>query len=160
MISIAFSILVYLCSVCVHIFLHRWLVSIGKVTFASVGVFCIGFFVHAGIAISYLSLPLTSIVLYCLLAVLHIIFFTSPYNNDLGPSITLYFALQKHRVMTEKELLSLLSDEVLIHQRLRDLQSSGLIYRTKNSASATEKGKSLDRLLETYRRLLGWKSSG
>lgn len=160
MISALVALFSYLLFAFIHILIHRYLVRIGKERFASIGVFFIGFIIHAMIAFQFLPLPWTSIIAYSLLSWLHSILFTGPYNNDTGPSMTIYFALRSRLRMTHSELLNVLSDEILILQRLRHLQSSGLITKNHGTYTATPRGKRLDTLLESYRGLLGWKSSG
>lgn len=160
MISIAFSILVYLCFVCVHVFLHRYLVRIGKKTFASVGVFFIGLVVHSAVAFRFYPLPLTSIVLYGLLSWLHVIVYTESYYGDMGPSRKILAALRKKREMTEQEIIGLFSNQVLIKKRIQHLQQDDVVREKNGYLLATEKGLRLHRLLEGYRALLKWESSG
>lgn len=157
MISILFSLSVYIVTACLHVLLYRLLEKRGIHTFSSVLIF------FGGLAVVFFgakSLPATAIALYSLLSWLHVILFTSPYFNDLGPSITLYFALRKKKVMTKDQFLALLSDKKLLIDRLDTMIAGGYVAKQENRFFITPKGRLLHEFLETYRKLIGWKSHG
>lgn len=160
MISIALSFISYLISVVIHVLLHRYLVRVGKKTFASVGVFFIGLVLHAVVAFRFLPLPWTSTVLYGLLSWLHIIVFTESYYGDMGPSRKILAMLRKKHAMTYHEIVTLFSDQVLIENRIHNLERDGLIRGKNGHLCATKRGRNLHRLLQWYRALFHWESSG
>lgn len=160
MTSLLISLLSYVIFVGIHVILHRYLVRIDKKTFASVLVFFIGLLIHAGISFLFLPLPWTSITLYGLLSWLHIVIFTESYYGDMGPSRQILAALKEKKAMTYQEIVNLFSDHVLIEKRIHNLQHDGLVTGDKSRLQATGRGLKLHRLLESYRALLQWKSSG
>src|SRR3989338_4400467 len=154
--SILLAFVSYLICVFTHVRLHRHLVRIEKKTFASVGVFFIGLIFHTIIAFLFVSLPWTSTVLYGLLSWFHIIVFTESYYGDMGPSRKILAMLRKKHAMTYHGIVTLFSDQVLIENRIHNLQRDGLIRGKNGHLWATKRGRNLHRLLEWYRALFHW----
>ncbi len=160
MISLFLSFVSYLIAVFFHVLIHRYLVRIGKKTFASVGVFLFGLILHAVIAFRFSELPSTSIVLYGLLSWLHIIIFTESYYGDMGPSRKILSTLRTQGSMREKEIIDCFSNQVLIGNRLDHLCDDGLVLKKNGRYFPSPKGARLHHWLEQYRQLLNWQSSG
>ena len=172
MVFLLFSVISYLVCTGIHAMLHRLLARWRKMTFASVWIFLLGlifqvvnvwYFLHPSDpwnSIWNLPLQWTSIVMYGLLVWLHIILYTGPYFGDQGPSIRIRKRLTASGPMTLEEIRNLFSDHVLIEKRIHDLIAGEFIEKRNGRFTATSKGFRLHNLLEQYRKLIRWDSSG
>lgn len=172
---IFFSLFVFTVCVLLHVLLYRFLAARGIQTFKTIAVFALGFMVDAvlviasftantasgqGAGISLMPLPLTSILLFAVLAALYVIFFTSPFLGDVSPSGKILFLIEEKGELSYKELQEHFTDEKLIIKRIHDLLQEGLIENKNNRYYATKRGERLARFLDKYRSLLHWGKGG
>ncbi|OGG04283.1 hypothetical protein A2Z33_03990 [Candidatus Gottesmanbacteria bacterium RBG_16_52_11] len=116
---------------------------------------------HSGwAALLMYPLPLTATVIYVVISVIYILYSGSAVYGDYSPSAKIYLYLVKRGRATEKELKKLFSDTELVTNRINDLIHMGFVGRKSDAYFVSTKGKFLYILIEIYRRIIGWRSSG
>jgi hypothetical protein len=176
MIFLLVTIFIFFIFASSHIFLHKFLVARGAVTFHSIWIHGFGFLVSGAVIYTLLiskygqqerfsdwitlSLPLTSLVMYLLAAVIQAIFFTGPYLSDEAPSAKILTTLSVNKRMSEREIQNMFSNRVLVLKRIDDLYKGQMIVRKKGKLLMTDKGNNTATVLETYRNILGWGKGG
>lgn len=158
-----------------HIILHRILVKKGILTMKTALIFIPGLLADTyiiyqlngifGNLTDYLSvstmwlipIPLSAILFYILLTAILVIFYTHPAMNYVSPSTVILRILEKKK-MTHKELMSHFSDKMLISDRLKNLQESGLINLRSDRLRASPHGAQIALFREYYRKIFGWSS--
>lgn len=169
------SLVVFAFTTICHIFLHRLLAKLGIRTFKSVSVYGLGlifiislssfniikhlFYNKTG-TLQSLPIPITGIVLYSLLSILNIMFFTSPYMGNISPSYKILLLIKNSRGLSKKAILKSFSDQELIGKRLNNLVLDGFLQRNKKLFKILPKGQKLVSVIDYYRSWLKWKSSG
>jgi hypothetical protein len=169
MITIFISFFVFAIVAMTHVLLHRWLITKGIKTFKSTFIFSFGFMMLlfifwlqqiSGFYRSYDFIPITAIIIYMLTSMLYIMLFTSPYTGDISPSTMLLSLIKNSPGLTLPVILKHFSNQELIENRLKNLISQAYVQKSDQIYKVLPKGKNLIRLIDTYRRLLNWKSSG
>ncbi len=175
MFSILIAVSFFLLSVVCHVFLHRLLVRWRVNAIFSTAVYIAGFVMMGTIFFPTISteksnevarslwstpLPLTSLILYTLLSCFHLVFYTSPLLGDKSPSSRIILYIRKKGSLSYNEIRRSLIDTPLITKRLDDLVAARWIERGKGRYRLLPIGLLLTRILETYRSVVGWKSSG
>lgn len=165
MIFIVASVILFILTVLVHIFFHRWLMGRGGVTIKIFSVFLFGFILNA-FSILFLfhtrkwgviPLPVTSVFLYGLLSLSYIIFFASPFLGDESPSSKILLLVKKNGRMSLEKIKDNFSDEKLILKRLKDMMKAGLIEEKGGSQKKYRilpKGQKIVMFITFYRRLM------
>jgi len=175
MIYILISLVVFICTTIVHVFLHRLLTKLGIRTFKSVSIYGMGlifliflfsFNIPASLfpdkpgTLMNLPIPITAIVLYSLLSILNIMFFTSPYMNNTSPSYKIFLQIRQSRGLSKQEIVRSFSDQELIGKRLNNLVLDGYLQKNKKRFKILPKGKKIISIIDFYRSWLKWESSG
>ena len=106
------------------------------------------------------SLPLSSLLLYCLLCLVYTIFYTAPLTDNHSPSTRIIPLVEKRGKISEEEIIVFFSNKDLITGRLSNLEKAGLIGKKQNSYKVLKRGKILIGLVSVYRRLLNWHPGG
>lgn len=174
MVSLSFSLLVFLVTIATHVMLYQALQSRKELAFKTAGVFGFGLiisvFVHFILmpTVIYLPvttwwavpLPLTSLALYALLASIYILFFTNIYWGEESPSFAIYFLVKRYRKLTAAEIRTHFSDKKIIGSRLTDLLNERYVYKKGDRYLLTSRGKFVYSVTEFYRKILNWQSGG
>lgn len=169
MIHIFISVLVFILVTIIHVIVHRVCVLTGRKTFKSVAVYLLGLIslvilpflnIIGNLFPSVYSLPLTGIVFYSLISILYIMFFTSTYSQDVSPSIQLFLHIKQSPGISHHKLLRYFSEYELIDRRMHNLVQNGYIRKSSNKFYISNSGQTLIRLIDGYRHLLRWESSG
>ena len=139
----------------VHIFLHRLLAKKGIRTFKSVYIYGLGL-----ILLISLSAPATGTVLYSVLSILNIIFFTSPYMGNISPSYKIMLTIKESHGLSKQAILKQFSDQELIGKRLDNLVLDGFLQKKEKLFKILPKGEKIISFIDFYRSCLKWRSSG
>jgi hypothetical protein len=173
MLSIISVILCFIFTLLIHILISRILIFYGKKSLKLLYIFAFGliffaiFFVsiiqpisidHKGIF--FLPLPLTSIFLYILLFIFFIVYYLSTYSGEIGPSIKLYSILRRYGKRTFAQIVKDFPEKDYIFKRLFSLQEAKFISYRNDTYKILPQGKYLSDILNIYRSIIGWKSSG
>jgi hypothetical protein len=164
--SLFVSIALFILTVIFHNVFHRLLLKYHIITFKSVGIFLIVFFVLVVSAllefkgIFHIRINLTIITLYLILSLDYIVVISSPFLGDEGPSSKIVFLLKKHKSLSKDNIINKFSNERLIKKRLNDLTRSKLIEKRNNKYFIISGGKRLVSLIKIYRKTIGWKLVG
>ena len=162
MILIGVSIVVFFLTTCLHVLIHRFLISKGIVTFKTVAIFVVGFAINAYILI-YLQregFTFSAIAIYGFLVADYLAFFASPYLDDPSPSSKLILLIQKLKKASYKDLQKYFSNEELIIKRINDLVKSNLISKKYDRYHILPKGKLLLFFIHAYQALIRWERVG
>ncbi len=175
MINIFISIMVFLAVSVIHVGIYRMLKKIGIKSFKTVIIYVLGFLLLSFVSwpivssAAYLAhntagldvlLPFSSLLIYLLVSILAIMFFTSPYTGDISPTLQIIRLLKRNGAMSNKDLLDSFSADELIDNRLRFLVQSGYVQKKRASFYITPKGLRLISVINMYRKWIKWKSSG
>ncbi len=175
MIYLIISVVALICITVIHVFIHNLLVSVGHKIFKTVAVYGVGLigllvlfstnavdniFPMQTAAWLRIPLPLTAIVFYSLFSLLYIMFFTTPYTGDESPSIKLQQLIRRSSGITRQAIFRNFRNLELIDRRLDNLVQTRYIRKSGNKFYVSQKGQTLIRLIDSYRHLLRWNSSG
>lgn len=148
-----------LTAVC-HIFLHKFRLILGLSWGAILGIFILGFI---GCLVTIMQLPtpfpLTGMLLYTALTLAFAALTASPSLGDESP-MTKVLSLLLQGPQTEKQLVSVLTDDEIFGKRIRDLIRSAWIKREGNFIRLTARGRQIAHIFMLYRKLLGLSEGG
>lgn len=125
--------------------------------------FMLGFLVYSFLCFQIQiqnPLYITGGALYVFSAILHFIYFTSPYLGDKSPSSEILFLLSGKKRMNYKEILNSFHDEQLIKKRIEDLHRGGYIVKKGDGYAATKKGFLLFGIIAAYKNFIKWNTGG
>lgn len=162
MMEIILTIGVFSSSFVLHVLIHRLLMKYGIHTFASVAVFFPGFFLLVAIFFRMSSpflFPLSSLLLYALLFVFHMISFFSASNGDQSSGRILFFIRDAKRARYQ-DIRQIFTNEELVKKRLNDLMKGKFVTVEHNRLKLLPKGRLIHSLFSRYRTLLRWDAGG
>lgn len=167
------SFLSFLLTLIIHIVISRIMAKRHQKSLKTLFVYLLGLGLHLWFCVSiiqpisvnqkgFIFLPLcfTSVVLYILFFCSFVVYYLSTYSNEVGPSVQIYLLMRKYKKRTLSQILQTFSDEELIYKRLTALKNGGFIHYKNNRYTILPKGIALSKLLNFYRALTRWESSG
>lgn len=107
------------------------------------------------------SVIINSTIFYICLILIYLIYFFSFKSGEKSPSAKLFLALntaQKQK-LAKKEIIALYSDSE-ITDRLDMLVDVGVITKEKDKYKILPKGHTIAKLVQIYRKILGWEVGG
>lgn len=107
-----------------------------------------------------MSIPYSGVIFYILMVGILIIFYTTPSFSNISPSTMILTLLKKNGKMSYKQLRGYFSDKSLIIFRLKDLLGDGLIFLKNDKFRVTPKGSRIVKIVDFYRKILGWRTGG
>ena len=176
MIDLGIAIVVFVLTAACHVLIHNAFVSRSRASIKTIAIFIPGFFA-LWLALILLHtqwftyntemlnwwtapLPRSSLIVFFVLSIFYILYYGSAFFGDESPSSKIYEFLRKKRTASYRDITRLFSDRELIHNRLNDLASVGIIEDIGDTYRIKRTGFWLIALIEQYRRFLGWESSG
>lgn len=157
----------FLMSIAVHILLNKLRLFIGIPNFFLLGIFVVGL-VGCLMSIlwfvppdrSILSLPATSILLYCSLSLAWAALTASPTLGDESPTTTILMRLLCAGPQTEAQLMRIFTYEDVVGERINNLIRIGWVKKRGRSLIATKQGNLVATVFFAYRRILGLSEGG
>jgi hypothetical protein len=110
--------------------------------------------------IAGIPLPITCSIIYIICSFMYIQYFAGVYSKDDSPTNKIYAFILKKKHVSYQQIRQIFSDQELILHRLGNLESMKLIRHSGTTYSANKNGKFLSTMLDMYRRMIGWHSSG
>jgi hypothetical protein len=161
MVTLIISFLMFLTTLILHLLFRRIGGAKQKLSMRIYADFGLGFLTDAGIIavmhilkISGQDLPVSSLLLYVLMALSYIIFAASPVMGEESPSSVIVLMAQKNGSVSYKDILRELSGSNPIRKRLDDLVTSGWVGYQNGRYQILPFGKKLLFPVKIYRSLL------
>lgn len=101
-----------------------------------------------------------AIIIFLLLILIFILFSVSALMGDESPTSKILLLVKQKRNMSYDEIRTKFQNEKLIKMRLNNLVSIGWIKKTRQSYFVLPKGIIIARIIQFYRKLLGWSDFG
>jgi hypothetical protein len=105
-------------------------------------------------------LPITCSIIYIICSLMYIQYFAGVYSKDDSPTNKIYAFILKKKHVSYQQIRQIFSDQELILHRLGNLESMKLIRHSGTTYSVNKNGKFLSTILDMYRHMIGWRSSG
>lgn len=172
MIYIFTAISVFILAVLFHIILYR---TLARKTIWGIwlfSIFLLGFFINL-IAVKFVlprlivsddnfwnhPLPFCAVFLYMLFVAIFFIFYIISFFGDKSPSNKIYESVKRYHKQSEKDLIAIFDNEVLISKRLRELIKAGMVKKKYEKLFISSKGRYFIHKLNIYRYILNWNSN-
>jgi hypothetical protein len=164
-----FSTIAFFVTIGLHVFIFRTFGIFTKRKNKLYSVFVIGFIIHSAIVFGFFPisllrngefLPLTSSCLYILLCMIYLIYFLATFSGEEGPSLKIYLMMRRYKKRNYHQISKQFSQHEVVEKRLNSLTCEGFVRYENNRYYVNKPGKRLVRLIESYRTILGWHSSG
>jgi len=167
MFQLMVTILIFVCALITHIFLHRFQKNQNKPTLKIIIIYPVLLLVvllflglsqympHTGIDIVDIKMPLSSILMYCLFSFLSVILYGPYLLTGQVPAGTILGALSRKSSMSKQEILALFSEAELIEPRIKSLLSTGMINKSGHVYVVSRKGKMIYFLVHGVEVMLG-----
>lgn len=145
----------------IHIILHRMLLRVRTVTLKTLIVYPAGLFVLLYFRVAgYFEVPLYFLMLYTMVSILISVLYLGVYLGGQTPASMILDAYAKKKSYTQKQLLSLFSEDMLLWKRLDDLLRAKFVKTNHIGYAVTSKGYAIFRFFHAYQHLIRTKNSG
>jgi hypothetical protein len=163
MLSVFISLIIFCISVTIHVIVFRKFSDFGKKNYKTSVVFVAGFFLLVfvlGINGQNNLWTYSSLLLYILISIYYVLLLTTLFLGEKGPSIQILDILVKNKSATFREMVLHFQRDNPTGKRLKDLVKTHIIEVRKGRYYISRKGKKAKRIIDLYRSMTGWYSSG
>lgn len=108
----------------------------------------------------FVPLPFSSLTFYILLSVTYLIYLSSIILADKSPSNTIIEMIINGGKISRKRLINKFAKSNFIEKRLAEMVKTELILENDSTYTVTVRGKTIARLIETYRQIYKWDEGG
>lgn len=161
------SLVWFIIAVIAHIFVTKLRLILNISWIMTYSVFGVGFIGCVIVTLWMISslpllypLPISSIALYASLSLSYMALTASPVLQDESPTTKILRTLLTKGYQTEKQLLSVLSEDEVIGKRINDSIQFGWLAKHNSRLVMTKRGKHIVKFLQFYRRILGISEGG
>lgn len=164
MMYICISVGIFLCSIVIHILLHRvffkYRIVNHMVLIYGIGVSTV-IWSFRYLPASDVSLPLTALTVYILLSILLSIFYYSLIVlKGVPPSSVIMDSFKDQPKLTEKKIIDQLSETVLYDRRIENMFEDRWIVKKSGRLYIASKGNIIMTCIRMYERIFGWHIGG